>query len=99
MTDLIELVWKRLDERLARAETQREETAGESIAGEAFQFPISTLADAPLAADGLVTYACRFISDGRKIGEGAGVGTGVPCYYDPTTDTWYTFSSDVAVTT
>lgn len=96
---LMELVWKELDKRIAQTETRREEISGESITGEAFQFPISALADAPLAADGMVTYACRFISDGRKAGEGAGTGTGVPGYYDPTTDSWLLFRDDTAVLT
>lgn len=68
------------------------------LAGSAFSMPISTLADAPLAANGLTTYAMRFISNGRKGGEGAGLGTGVPAYYNPATDTWLTFSGNAAVT-
>lgn len=95
----LELMWRELSRQLQRNETSLDNTAGETISGVAYQFPLSTLAAAPLAADGLVTYACRFISDGRKTGEGAGLGTGVPAYYDPTTDSWRNFRDDAAVTT
>lgn len=98
MASAFEVMWQELTRQLQRHEISLEDTAGESIAGVAFQFPVSTLADAPLAADGMTTYACRFISNGRKIGEGAGTGTGCPCYYNPSTDSWFTFSSDAAVT-
>lgn len=57
------------------------------------------LADAPLAADGMTGYAVAFITDGRKQGEGAGNGTGIPAYYDFATDTWLKFSTDTAVLT
>lgn len=99
MSSAFELMWRQLRLQSQQIENNLEDTAGENITGVAFQFPVSTLADAPLAADGMTTYACRFISNGRKIGEGAGVGTGCPCYYNPITDSWFTFSSDVAVTT
>jgi len=57
------------------------------------------LATAPLAAQGMTGYAVAFITDGRKQGEGAGNGTGVPSYYDPDTDSWLKFSTDTAVLT
>lgn len=92
-----ESMWRELTRQLKQQETTVQNTAGENVTGVAFQFPISLLADAPLAVDGMTTYACRFISDGRKSGEGAGTGTGVPAFYDPTTDTWLNFSDQSAV--
>ena len=56
-----------------------------------------TLSNAPLATDGLTSYAFGFISNGRKTGEGAGVGTGVLAYYDPDTDSWLNVRDDSAV--
>ena len=69
------------------------------VSGQTWTFPTSTLANAPLAADGLTAYAVRFISDGRKSGETAGNGTGVPAYYNPATNTWLAFRTDTVVTT
>lgn len=37
-------------------------------------------------------------SNGRKAGEGAGVGTGVPVFWNTTTHSWFSYLSGVAVT-
>lgn len=50
-----------------------------------------TVAALPASADAALAYA----SDGRKTGEGAGAGTGVPVYRDG--GTWYRFADDTAV--
>ena len=72
--------------------TERAETAG-GVAS-------STLANAPNAAVGGVGGGdLLWISNGRKIGEGAGSGTGVLAYYNPPTDNWQRVSDDTAVTT
>lgn len=94
-----ELIWRELNRQTQNLAINLDDTAGENISGVAFQFPVSTLATAPLAADGMTTYAARFISDGRKSGEGAGLGTGVPAYYDAATDSWLNFRDDAAVVT
>lgn len=94
-----ELMWRKLSLQLQRQQVDLQDTAGNDVSGVAFQFPVSALADAPLAADGMTSYACRFISDGRKTGEGAAAGTGVPAYYDPDTDSWLLFRDDSAVLT
>lgn len=71
--------------------TQRSETSG--------AFPPFAYADAPRASTGAVTDGdCIWISDGRKSGEGAGNGTGVPCYYVSAVDDYYTFRTDALVT-
>ena len=60
----------------------------------AFNLPIFAFADLPTAAaDGAVC----FVSNGRKVGEGAGAGTGVPAYWDVDTTSWLVFSTDAAV--
>jgi len=56
--------------------------------------PIYANANLPTGYNGRVA----FVSDGRKGGEGAGAGTGVPCYYDAASTSWLTFSGDTAVT-
>lgn len=35
--------------------------------------------------------------NGRKVGQGPGAGTGVPCYFDPNATAWLVFSTDAAV--
>lgn len=47
------------------------------------------------AYNGMVAYA----TDGRKVGEGGGAGTGVPVYYDEATASWLVYSGDTAVQT
>lgn len=39
-----------------------------------------------------------WVSNGRKVGEGAGAGTGVLCYWNPTTGTWKKHRDDTDVT-
>lgn len=56
--------------------------------------PMYDYADLPTPFRGRVA----FVMNGRKAGEGAGAGTGVPCYYDTTVGDWTTFSGDIAVT-
>lgn len=48
------------------------------------------------ALDGLTAGQTLYISNGRKIGEGAGAGTGVLAYYSNAA--WRVFSTDAAVT-
>ena len=100
MSDPLNEMWAFLNERQDAADRrQRRQTLLSEIAGVTSTFEIMTLADAPLAADGMLAYEVRFISDGRKQGEGAGNGTGVPAYYDPAQDAWLRLSDDTAVAT
>jgi len=71
-------------------------------------YSYSGTAWAPLAAAALMTYtvaglpaspgegAIAFATNGRKVGEGAGSGTGVPVYFSNAS--WRTYSGDAAVT-
>lgn len=95
----IDIVWMQLQseiQTLTRRVTNLEQRS--EITGETFSFPMSTLAGAPLAADGMNAFAVRFITDGRKSGETAGNGTGIPAYYNPATNNWRRFYDDAAVT-
>jgi len=60
-----------------------------------------TLANAPLAAQGMLGFAMAIISDGHKDGEGPSpaIGTGVVAMYDPTQDDWLRTSDYTVVTT
>lgn len=53
---------------------------------------VYTVANLPTGYEGRLAFA----SDGRKVGEGAGVGTGVPVYFSNTM--WRTFPADAVVT-
>jgi len=58
---------------------------------------ICTYAELPLS--GVLSGAQAWVTDGRKAGEGAGLGTGVPVYAGTIngTTTWRRFSDDAAV--
>jgi len=68
-----------------------EATQGALVYG---HLPLIAHADLPLAA---ANGATVFVTDGRKVGEGAGAGTGVPAYFDLASTTWMVFSTDTAV--
>jgi hypothetical protein len=55
--------------------------------------PVYAYADLPAGFNGQMV----FVSDGRKAAEGAGLGTGVPAYYDANAADWLNFF-DNAVT-
>jgi len=55
--------------------------------------PAVTFANLPAAGQ---AGRLRFVTDGRKIGEGVGAGTGVPAYDDGGA-TWFRTSDDTAV--
>lgn len=57
--------------------------------------PVSTVAALPAAGSSGQFY---FASNGRKGGEGVGVGTGLPVYWNAATSQWFTFSGNVQVT-
>lgn len=50
-----------------------------------------TLASLPLS--GVENGARAFATNGRKDGEGAGVGTGIPVWYDETSALWRTYTT------
>lgn len=100
MKDVIDFIWTALSKEIeSRQDGQNQLSVLTERAGQAFAFPTSTLANAPLAADGMATFAVRYISDGRKSGEGAGAGTGLPAWYDASSDSWLTFYDNSTVLT
>jgi len=57
--------------------------------------PGYAVASLPAAAgNGAIAWA----SNGRKPGEGAGAGTGVPVFYNPATNNWFSYLSGTVVT-
>lgn len=105
MSDMVELVYSELKKQLDTLSAQVNQKKPER-AEIADSIPAYNLADAPLAVDGglgdgtaggYITLA--WISNGRKSGEGAGLGTGILAYYNSSTNTWFGVRSEVAVTT
>lgn len=95
---LAELMWdqinneiKAIKKRIDTLESRTERCETTSGA------PSVTLANAPLAATGARGGDILFISNGRKTGEGAGLGTGLLAYYNPNTNSWYRPADDTAV--
>lgn len=93
-TDIVELVWQELQRQIDATRTQVQDVAVRYERAEVSEnVPASTLAAAPLAADGGLADGVNFVTlrwmnDARKPTEGAGAGTGVLCVYDSTSDSW-----------
>jgi hypothetical protein len=74
--------------------TEKTERSGETDGFRQYLF-----AELPFAADGMTEVRFAFVTNGRDIGEGAGMGTGVLCVYKPTPiDEWRVIGTNVAVT-
>lgn len=95
----LEKAYQVLQEQLNAVQLRLSRSAPNDRAETAGGFPQSTLANAPLAASLRVRAGdVLFITNGRKSGETAGNGTGIPAYYNAVTDSWLRFSDDGAVT-
>ena len=84
-TDILEIVKirdKRLRNIIKGISDEMETTKG-LVSGRLQRF---TFANRPL---NLGYYEIAIITDGRDIGEGAGLGTGVLAIYKPTPNNWY----------
>lgn len=98
-SDIIDFVWKRLNRRI---DDMQRSTATNFMRTEQSEIgqgvAACTLANAPVLAgtqtDGV---SIRWISNGRKPAEGAGLGTGVLAIYDPVSATWLRVSDWSAV--
>lgn len=104
MSEIVELVYTELKKELDNLSVQINKAKRVERAEIADSIPAYTLANAPLAADGglgdgvgYITLA--WISNGRKSGEGAGLGTGILAFYNTATNSWFGVRSEVAVTT
>lgn len=102
---LAELVW---DDLRKQVQTVSKKADSNSRKGEraeiADSIPAYPLASAPLAAqgglgDGASYVTLAWISNGRKAGEGAGLGTGVLAVYQSSTDQWLRLTDYTVVVT
>lgn len=65
--------------------------------GETDGFIIVTFANLPFAPD-VTQTRFLYVSDGRDVGEGAGVGTGVLVVYKPASDDWFRVADNTVIT-
>lgn len=100
MVNLTDLMWRDLSKQtdalraevnLLNVRTERSEMTG--------GVRPTSLANAPLAANGASAGDHLWLSDCRKIGEPHGAGTGVTCYYDAIGDQWKRVSDDAVAAT
>jgi len=105
MSDALTQVWNILTEDINNLREKMEVEITRTDRAESTDgIPASDLADAPLAAtggvaDGTSFVTLRWISDGRKSGEGAAAGTGVLAVYNSAGDEWQDISQDYAAVT
>jgi hypothetical protein len=76
-------------DRQLYARTERSETTS--------GVPSYAFASTPKLVNGAKNGDMVFITNARKTGEGAGLGTGLVAYYNSATDSYYRFADDTAV--
>lgn len=92
-SDMLEIVWKDLKQQLNDLQQQVIIAQQQERALFTDSVPAYTVANLPTAAGGGLgnntTYATiAWASDGRKSGEGAGLGTGVLCVWQASLAQW-----------
>jgi hypothetical protein len=95
--DMFTYVWDAMITERARVNGELETLKAQLDAG--LTVIQQTEANLPLAVDGMAMPEIRWCTNGRKDGEGAGNGTGVYVYYNPSDNTWKRFSDDSTVAT
>lgn len=106
MVDVVfEKAWDDLQRQINALNTRVTEITQKSVRSEtAGGMQSFAYDDRPLAAtggmqtDNTAYVDIIFIYNARKSGEGAGAGTGQPCYYDPAIDDYRVFRDDSVVT-
>lgn len=102
MSDIVDIIWDKLQSDIADiknglADLHNVTEQAQYVDG----IPAFTFANLPATglANGTTYLTIAFCSNGRKGGEGAGVGTGVPVYWNAASAQWLKFSDDTVVTT
>lgn len=105
MNDVVaDAIWQDLQQQInalnVRLTDVTQKTArAETVGGmEAFTYANRPRVATGGMSDGTSYIDLCWISDGRKSGEGAGLGTGQPCYFDHAADDWRVFRDDSIVT-
>lgn len=98
---IIDQVWIELKKEIAAVRADVAALHGTTEqAGYSDGVPAFTFANLPASGlgNGTSYITIAFCSNGRKGGEGAGVGTGVPVYWNAASSQWLKFSDDTVVT-
>lgn len=101
MSDILDMVYDSLKKEIA---ANKKATVKLLTTTEQSQYvdgiPAYTFANLPTdgLANGTTYLTIAFCSNGRKGGEGAGNGTGVPVYWNSASSQWLKFSDDTVVT-
>ncbi len=102
MSDVLEKVFTELQNQINVERAEREKlTKRSEVAGTVQELRELTFADASASIPSVTGWAVAVITDGRKTGEGAGLGTGCVAYLDQGNGpvVWKRMSDDVAVAT
>lgn len=84
---ILNLLFESIDKKITSELQPIQEAIDSDVTGTAYAFPKYTVAQLPTISEFMVAFA----SDGRKSGETAGNGTGVPVFYDSNSAKWLTF--------
>lgn len=99
MSDMIETVWNDLKKEIAGLQAQ---INGQAVKTERAEYtdgiPAYTFVELPSTglADGSTYVTLAWVSNGRKSGEGAGLGTGVLAIWQQSSSTWKRIGEDYA---
>lgn len=88
----IDILYDDLNRRIKQA--SREGRKRDEASGKTYAFASCTLQEAK--DSNTKSLKVMFIVDVRKPGEGAGNGTGLPCFFDPQSENWLTFNGELA---
>lgn len=84
---MLEILFEKNDSKIEELSTRVSIVEGQSaVSGLTYSFVVCTLSEAQ--AFGATSTEYRHISDARKSGEGVGVGTGLPAFYDVSSGVW-----------
>lgn len=98
---ILDMIWDELNKQIrTNGQDIRNLHVSTEQAGYTDGVPAYSFNDLPTQglADGTSYITLAFVSNGRKAGEGAGLGTGVMVYWDNASLQWLKFSDDTAVT-
>lgn len=98
MSEVLDMVWAKLQAELDSIRSQVALTGTRTERAEtACGVGETTYANLPYAVNGAGKGDLFFVTNGRKVGEGVGAGTGTLCYYNSTDNTWRRCGDDTAV--
>lgn len=89
LLQIVEQIYSDIDETLAK-----DDASDNNVSGITYGFVAYAVADLPISVS---SFQVAYASNGRKAGETAGNGTGVPVWFNAATNQWVTFYDNSAV--